>query len=183
MAPFTLPLREALNLSIPSGRFTDTKIILYSRRDSSGTISKPKALYANSHVLKSVPYFSDRESPFSQAQTTENNPHEVLSGTFAESELKDFSEPVDDDERAENYGYHSDSDLEDDEDTVNAGKTRSAAISRKRAANPLLFPSSDKVPAPVCGEWEEPSGKGMIINVHDVAFITYVFFNSTPPRR
>src|ERR1700753_436060 len=117
MAPFTLPLREALNLSIPSGRFTDTKIILYSRRDSSGTISKPRALYANSHVLKSVPYFSDRESYSSHAlYNIANDRLEVLSGTFAESELKDFSEPIDDDERAENYGYHSDSDLEDDED-------------------------------------------------------------------
>ena len=152
MAPFTLPLQEALNLSIPSGRFPDTKIILYSWRDSSGTISKPKALYANSHLLKSVLYFSNCESPFPQVQTMENNPHEVLSGMFVESELKDFSEPVDDNEHAENYGYHPNSGLDDNEDTINAGKTKSAAISSKRTANPLLFPSRDKVPAPVC--WE-----------------------------
>ena len=174
MAPFTLPLREALNLSIPSGRFTDTKIILYSRRDSSGTISKPRALYANSHVLKSVPYFSDRESYSSYAlHNIANDRLEVLSGTFAESELKDFSEPIDDDERADNYGYHSDSDLEDDEDTVNAAKAmRNAATSKKHTANPLLFPANDKKPASICGEWEEPSRKGTIIKVHDVAFIT-----------
>ena len=58
----TLPLREALNKSISSGQLEDTKIILYSRRDSSGTICRPKALYANSHVLKTVPYFNDRKS-------------------------------------------------------------------------------------------------------------------------
>ena len=59
----TLPFREALNEGIVSGTFVDTKIILFSRRDSSGRVHEPKALYASSHVLKSVPYFNDRE-PF-----------------------------------------------------------------------------------------------------------------------
>ena len=58
----TLPLREALNESISSGRLEDTKIILYSRRDHFGTVSRPRALYASSHVLKTVPYFNDRKS-------------------------------------------------------------------------------------------------------------------------
>ena len=58
----TPPLQEALNDAISSGRFIDTKIVLYSRRDSSGRVCKPRALYANSHVLKTVPYFDDRES-------------------------------------------------------------------------------------------------------------------------
>ena len=58
----TLPLREALIESISSGRFEDTKVILYSRRDSSGTICRPRALYASSHVLKTVPYFNDSKS-------------------------------------------------------------------------------------------------------------------------
>ena len=56
-------LQEALNDAISCGKFIDTKIILFSRRDSSGRICKPRALYANSHVLKSVPYFNDREFP------------------------------------------------------------------------------------------------------------------------
>ena len=54
-------VQEALNQSISSGRFVDTKIVLYSRRDASGAVCRPRALYANSHVLKSVPYFGDRE--------------------------------------------------------------------------------------------------------------------------
>jgi len=58
----TAALREALNQGISSGNFIDTKIILYSCRDSSGRVSRPKALYANSHVLKSIPYFDVRES-------------------------------------------------------------------------------------------------------------------------
>ena len=58
-----LPLYGALNESTSSGRLEDTKIILYSRRDTSGAICKPRVLYANSHVLKTVPYFNDRKSP------------------------------------------------------------------------------------------------------------------------
>ena len=177
--PFPLPLREALNHSISSGRFADTKIVLYSRRDSSGTISRPRALYANSHVLKSVPYFSDRESHFPHAYTIPNDPLQVLSGTFAESELKDFSEPIDENERAENYGYHSDSDLEDDEDATNVPKlTKKAAGPKKDTPDPLLFPANAKMPAPTYGEYEEPSGKGMIVKIRDVAFITYVSLKS-----
>ena len=59
----TTALKVALNDGITSGKFIDTQIILFSRRDSSGRVSKPKPLYANSHVLKSVPYFNDREFP------------------------------------------------------------------------------------------------------------------------
>lgn len=57
----TLPLQEALNDAISSGRFIDTKVVLFSRRDVHGRVCKPKALYANSHVLRSVPYFEDCE--------------------------------------------------------------------------------------------------------------------------
>ena len=59
----TTVLREALNQGISSGNFVDTKFILYSHRTSSGRVGRPKALYANSRVLKTVPYFNDREYP------------------------------------------------------------------------------------------------------------------------
>jgi hypothetical protein len=58
----TLPFREALNKAIVSGTLVDTKIILFSRKDSSSRVYGPKSLYASSHVLKSIPYFNDRES-------------------------------------------------------------------------------------------------------------------------
>ena len=67
----TAVLEEALNDAISSGRFIDTKIVLFSRKDSAGRICKPRALYANSHVLKSVPYFKDRE--FSLHPSTAHN--------------------------------------------------------------------------------------------------------------
>lgn len=57
----TLSFCEALNGGIASGTLVDTKIILFSRRNSSGRVHGPKALYASSHVLKSVPYFDQRE--------------------------------------------------------------------------------------------------------------------------
>ena len=56
----TIPLREALNHGISSGNFVDTKITLYSYKNSSGRICRPRSLHANSHVLKTVPYFNDR---------------------------------------------------------------------------------------------------------------------------
>ena len=59
----TLPFREALNKDITSGTLIDTKVIVFSRKDSSGRVYGPKALYASSHVLKTVPYFDDREPP------------------------------------------------------------------------------------------------------------------------
>jgi hypothetical protein len=59
----TLPLREALNKGIASGTLADTKIIVFSRKSSSGGVCGPKALYASSHALKHVPYFNDREPP------------------------------------------------------------------------------------------------------------------------
>ena len=69
----------------------------------------------------------------------------MLSGTFAESKLKDFSEPIDQNEHAENYGYHSDSDLEDDEDAVDAGKaTKKAAPPMKHTPDLFLFPPLTK---------------------------------------
>ncbi|KAF9645618.1 hypothetical protein BDM02DRAFT_3271586 [Thelephora ganbajun] len=152
-----LPLREALNDCISSGRFIDTKIILYSRRGPSDTACRPRALYANSHVLKTVPYFST-----------------LLSGTFAEAESKDFSQPIDEDECTESYGYCSDSDLEDEDDAVKVGETSKKAVPlRGHPFDPFCFPIDDKESAPACGEHKECAGKGTVIKVHDVAFITF----------
>lgn len=185
MATCTVPLQEALNGSISSGRFTDTKIILFSRRDSSGNIFKPKALYANSLVLKSVPYFSDCGFFFSLSRCKKwLIPFKVLSGEYAESEQKDFSELIDEDEQAKNYDYYCDSDLEDDVDAVSAGKKpKKANPPKSNSPDPLLLPANDKKSTLVRGEWNESSGKGTVIKIHDIAYITYVFFfKHLPPH-
>ena len=129
----TLPFREALNKGIVSGTFVDTKIILFSRRDPSGRVYGPKTLYASSHVLKSVPYFNDRESlVLHPSSYPDDAVLPVLFGNFLEAGSQEFGDNVDDDEFAEEYGYHSDSDLEEDETVVGAlkGILRKASLSK-----------------------------------------------------
>ena len=51
-------LLDALGNSITSGTFVDTKFYVFSRREASGCVGSPRALYCNSGVLNTVPYFS-----------------------------------------------------------------------------------------------------------------------------
>ena len=52
-------LLDALTDSISSGTFIDTKFYVFSRRDSAtGRVGSPRALYCNSRILDTVPYFS-----------------------------------------------------------------------------------------------------------------------------
>lgn len=155
-------LKGALNDAISSGEFIDTQIILFSRRDSSGRICKPKALYANSNVLKSVPYFNDRKPRSRSTCCACDDPSPgVLSGKFAESETKDFSETVDDGEFAEDYSYTSDSDLEEDWDFA--------------SPPPPPGQSQPLQSEALYGEYKEHVRAGNVIRVRDVASITCVF--------
>ena len=77
-----------------------------------------------------------------------NNVLQVLFGAFAEAESKNCSESLDDDECADNYGYHSDSDLEEDEDSV------------------------ENKPKPTYGEYTECLQKGKVVKIQDMAFVT-----------
>ena len=53
-------LLDALDDSITSGTFVDTKFYVFSRREASGCIGSPRTLYCNSRVLNTVPHFSSR---------------------------------------------------------------------------------------------------------------------------
>jgi hypothetical protein len=100
---------------------------------------------------------------------------QVLSGTYSESEPKDFFEPIDEDEQAENYGHHSDSDLEDDDDAMNAtGRAvKKAPPPKGNSLDRFCSPVDDnKAQTPLYREWNECSEKGLIIKVHDIALIT-----------
>ncbi|KAF9785408.1 hypothetical protein BJ322DRAFT_828220 [Thelephora terrestris] len=146
----TTALREALNEGISSGNFVDTKIILYSYRDSSGRVCRPKALYANSHVLKTVPYFND-----------------LLFGDFAESQSRNFIETIDEEEYTKDYGYLSDSDLEDDEDERDPSTTESEA-------HPLAIRGGENT---VVEEYKERRvEKGKVVKIPDIAFVTFQAF-------
>ena len=160
-------LREALNKGISSGSLVDTKFILYSHGDSSGRVCRPKALYANSHVLKAVPYFNERECTPHLAPPKKSSPRrsEVLLGNFAESRLKGFKDPIEEEEYTDDYGYLSDSDLEDDEDT----------ISLKHAAKPEVHPPDPfEIPGGkiIYEEYEENARNGKVVKIPDMAFLT-----------
>ena len=144
----TTALREALNQGISSGSFIDTKIILYSRRDSSGRVSQPKALYANSQRF------------------------EVLFGNFAESQSKDFKEAINEEETAEDYGCLSDSDLEDDDEEKTTSPKNPSEPKGAGSGTPdpvSLFFGAGKT---LCEEQEECVDKGKVVKIPDIAFVT-----------
>jgi len=117
--PSEAALLEALNESITSGHFVDTKIYLFSYRNFQGEVCKPKVLYANSGVLKSVPYFEACGSALDcvRSPCAYSRSQLVFSGNYAETATKDLDDDVvDEDAIAEHYDYDSDSDLEDEED-------------------------------------------------------------------
>ena len=181
----TTALREALNQGISSGSLGDTKIILYSHRDSSGRVCRPKALYANSLVLRTVPYFKNRKSVPVPGDlrnrgstviidTTHAGPHRVVLKVFlgnpVQPQSKDLSkETIDDEEYAEDYEYLSDSDLEDDKDEKVAS-FKPMGKSKVHLFDPFRVPGEDKIIP--CEEHEERVEKGKIIKIPDMAFVT-----------
>ncbi|KAF9779145.1 hypothetical protein BJ322DRAFT_1088749, partial [Thelephora terrestris] len=148
--PATTALREALNKGVSTGNLVDTKFILYSHRDFYGHVCRPKALYANSHVLKTVPHFDD-----------------LLFGHFAESQSTDFKEAIDEKESAEDYGYLSDSDLEDEEDE-SVSLFKPVAKSKVHPPDPFKIPGEDEV---FCEEREECVEKGKVVKIPDIAYV------------
>ena len=170
----TTPLREALNQGISSGNFVDTKIIVYSYRDSTGRVCRPKALYANSHVLKTVPHFDDGE----YTATLDINTVEtyiivskVLFGGFGESQSKDFKEAIDEEEYSKDYDYLSDSDLEDEEDErIALVKPNAKSKAQVRPFNLFAVPGEDD--RIIFEEHEESVDKGKVVPIPDVAFVT-----------
>ena len=89
----------------------------------------------------------------------------MLFGNFAESQSKDFGEPINEEEFTEDYGYSSDSDLEDDED----GKVLSTAGSRLSPLKPAEVMVENKT-APE--DYKEEVEKGKVVKIPDVAVVT-----------
>jgi hypothetical protein len=82
----------------------------------------------------------------------------VLFGNFSEAELRDFDDDIGSNgSAAEDYGYHSDSDLEDDEDgndKLNAGPSKQSHCSVGESYHTELI------------------NKGKIVKIPDIAFVT-----------
>ena len=89
----------------------------------------------------------------------------MLFGNFVESQPKDLKEAIDDDECAEDYGYLSDSDLEDCEDE----KDSSPKPTTKSKGYPFDLSGKNKV---VCEGYEEGVEKGKVVKIPDIAFVT-----------
>jgi len=100
----------------------------------------------------------------------------VLFGNFAESQSKDFAkEAIDEEESAEYYGYLSDSDLEDDEDEKVASFKRKDK-SKGHPFDPFAIPGEDE--RIICEEHGENIGKGKVVKIPDMAFVTWVRIGS-----
>jgi hypothetical protein len=80
----------------------------------------------------------------------------VFFGDFAESQSKDFNEGIDEEESTEDYGYLSDSDLEDDQ------------VSKLKDP-PLDDSGKDTI---LCERHEECVEKWKVVKIPDVAFVT-----------
>ncbi|THH31013.1 hypothetical protein EUX98_g3192 [Antrodiella citrinella] len=92
-------------MSLTGGTFIDTKFFVFSRRQASGEVGNPLALFANSSLLRAA-------SPHFNA---------VLSrGGFEENHLVNMDEdyPADRPTRNDQYDYDDDSDLEEEDEDV-----------------------------------------------------------------
>ena len=90
--------------------------------------------------------------------STRNNSPLVLFGPFTEAKSRAFSED-DGDEFAEDYGYSSDSDLEEDLDFETPGSVGGQSTT----------PPPQRVPH---GHYEEDMQTGKVVKVQDIAFVT-----------
>ena len=94
----------------------------------------------------------------------------MLFGNFAESQSKDFTkDTIDDEESTEDYGYLSDSDLEDDEDEKVASFKRTGR-SKVHPSDPFGIVGEDKMI--LLEEHKDHVEKGKIVKIPDMAFVT-----------
>lgn len=102
-------MHAALKQSIVGGMLLDTRFHLFSRRKPSGVIDKPRTVFAISTTLIEASLELDK----------------LLTGGFSESVLSDIFEENTEIEGQEvtdaQYGYESNSDLEDDDVEIELG--------------------------------------------------------------
>ena len=80
----------------------------------------------------------------------------MLFGDFVESQSKDFKDPIDEEDTAQEYGYLSDSDLEDSEDEEVLPPAQVATESEK-----IIWENH-----------KEHVEKGKVVKIPDVAYVT-----------
>jgi len=99
-------LQAAIKMSLTGGTFIDTKLYAFSVKRSSGKVSSPLPIFANSSLLRIA-------SPYFEALLTQG---------FEENRVVniDGDYPADRQPYNDHYDYESDSDLDEEEDMVAA---------------------------------------------------------------
>lgn len=145
-----LLLRAALKSAADSGAFMDTKFYAFSRRDPSRKVYEPKAVYANGWLLRArVPsYFEPRKRLGSQDRLFYQLIKLyllVLAGGYKESTVGSLHGNFPSNQPASNseYGYDSDSDLEDDEEEEGGIITLMASRLEECMTGETLQPEKD----------------------------------------
>ena len=82
--------------------------------------------------------------------------------------MENLKETTDEEETAEDYGYLSDSDLEDDEYEQDSSFGHVGTV-RARPFDPFAIPGEDNI---ICEEREEGIEKEKVVKIPDMAFVT-----------
>lgn len=142
-------IKLACKLSMSSGSFVDTKFYAYSKRSPSGTVHKPRSIYANSFLLraKAPQYFEPRKSPIIPGCVLQRVAENflVLQGGYDGYCLVgslQASFPAEFPNEADGCGYDSDSDIEDEDTKVEENTSSSSSESWDTLGGP-----SSTVPA------------------------------------
>ena len=97
-------------------------------------------------------------------------PLQVLFGDFAEAQSRNFKEAINGEEFAEDYGYLSDSDLEDEKDKSSTPQKAEDMIQSGAGPSSLAVGSNEN--QRVCEDHEECIAQGKVVKIPDVAFVT-----------
>ena len=97
----------------------------------------------------------------------------MLFGNFLEAQLRSLREAIDEQEFAEDYGYSSDSDIEDEEDEWRIQRCGVAKYGiesgvRGLSGSPAIS-SKDKI---VYEDHDECVEQGRVVKIPDVAYVT-----------
>ena len=97
----------------------------------------------------------------------------MLFGDFAEARPRNFGEVIDEEDFAEDYGYSSDSDLEDEGDQLRALQhTLAEDATQSEVQDSSDSPAISSGDKTVCEDHEERVEQGKVVRIPDVAFVT-----------
>ncbi|TFK94586.1 hypothetical protein K466DRAFT_657618 [Polyporus arcularius HHB13444] len=174
---------QAALLSSLSGRpFEDMKFFAFSRRSRSKTVDTPRPILVNSMLLRSTStHFEYGEWYCPIAALTQAYYMEALGcmGGFSESDIANLDAPYPSDrsDKSLDYGYESDSDLEDEDEQVQALSQESTL-----GIHSIHCASTAESSAVHTGKEHSPCRYGRVIYVDNVAHATlksFVFYAYT----